>query len=120
MSRRRRHVTYVLGLWQAQTKGGMTWRAWLESPSTGERRGFATLDKLFNYLKTRAGLLDCLPDAGLEQVPPPAESEKPGSADEPPTNQSEDCQTLTFSAMRRGESKSSLTCKAQKKRRSAP
>ena len=99
MSQRRQHVIYLLSLWQAHTKGEPTWRAWLERPSTGERRGFATLDELCNYLKASVSRPEREPDAGPEQPSPAGESEEPGSADEPPTDQSGDLQTLSFPAM---------------------
>ena len=64
---RRPHAVYLVSLWQAQTEGEPTWRAWLENPSTGERRGFATLTELFAYLKIKISLLECEPDLKPEQ-----------------------------------------------------
>ena len=47
----RRYLAYMLRLWQASNDGGLTWRASLESPHTGERRGFVGLEALFNFLE---------------------------------------------------------------------
>jgi hypothetical protein len=104
MSRPRDHIIYLLSLWQAQTKRGPTWRAWLARPSTGERRGFATLDELFDYLKTSVSRPECQSDAGPEQVPLAGESTGPGSPDEPPIDQAPDCRTRPSPALRRDES----------------
>jgi hypothetical protein len=41
----------MLRLWQVSHEGELTWRASLESPHTGERRGFASLEALFAFLK---------------------------------------------------------------------
>ena len=54
------YQSYLLRLWQAnEVEGG--WRASLESAQTGERRGFATLDALFDYVRsqTRVGSSPC-------------------------------------------------------------
>jgi len=50
------YQSYLLRLWRAN-EGEEGWRASLESAQTGERRGFATLDALFEYIRwrTRAG-----------------------------------------------------------------
>jgi hypothetical protein len=51
MSReQRRYISYLLRLWQIRSEGELVWRASLESPHTGERRGFANLD-LFTFLE---------------------------------------------------------------------
>ena len=47
---RPRYLAYMLRLWQVGSGKELTWRASLESPQTGERRGFATLEALFNFL----------------------------------------------------------------------
>ena len=52
MSQRRRgYVAYLLRLWQAGERDDAPWRASLESPETGERRGFAGLAELFAFLE---------------------------------------------------------------------
>lgn len=48
MDKRRPHRSYLLRLWQAE---GSAWRASLESPHTGERHGFASLEALFAFLE---------------------------------------------------------------------
>ncbi len=48
----RRYLSYLLRLWQASSGGGeLVWRASLEDPHTGERRGFAGLAELLAYLE---------------------------------------------------------------------
>jgi len=48
---RRRYRAYLLRLWWASHNGQAGWRASLEESHTGVRRGFATLDQLFAFLK---------------------------------------------------------------------
>ena len=48
---RRRYVSYLLRLWQAEHKGALVWRAFLQNAHSGERWGFATLDELWAFLK---------------------------------------------------------------------
>ncbi|MBN1219857.1 MAG: hypothetical protein JXM69_13090 [Anaerolineae bacterium] len=50
-----RYLSYLLRLWQTDNKP--TWRASLES-LTGERQGFASLEELFDYLKTQTNIND--------------------------------------------------------------
>jgi hypothetical protein len=44
------YVSYLLRLWR-DSESESAWRASLESPQTGERRGFASLDDLFSFLQ---------------------------------------------------------------------
>ena len=44
-----RYLAYMLRLWQ--TSKETVWRASLESPHTGERHGFASLDDLISFLQ---------------------------------------------------------------------
>ncbi len=44
------YKSYLLRLWQAQTAGGMVWRASLEEPHTGTRLGFSSLQRLHEFL----------------------------------------------------------------------
>ncbi len=44
------YLAYMLRLWQVRTDGDVVWRASIEDPHTGERHGFANLDRLFEYL----------------------------------------------------------------------
>ena len=48
---RRGYLSYLLRLWQARADGELVWRASLESPRTGERRGFANLADMFAFLE---------------------------------------------------------------------
>lgn len=51
----RRYVSYLLRLWQSRRGGELVWRASLESPDTGERTGFASLESLFTFLQQQTG-----------------------------------------------------------------
>ena len=51
MARKRRYLSYLLRLWQEPGDGSPVWRASLESPQSGERRGFADLDSLIAFLE---------------------------------------------------------------------
>lgn len=54
------YQSYLLRLWRVK-EGEEGWRASLESAQTGERRGFATLDGLFDYVRsqTQVGSSPC-------------------------------------------------------------
>lgn len=47
----RPYRAFLLRLWLVETGDPPVWRASLEDPHTGERRGFADLARLFAYLK---------------------------------------------------------------------
>jgi hypothetical protein len=47
----RDYRSYLLRLWRATCDGETVWRASLESPQTGERTGFASLEALFLHLQ---------------------------------------------------------------------
>ena len=49
------YLAYMLRLWQVGNGEESTWRASLESPHTGERHGFASLEALFAFLGEQAG-----------------------------------------------------------------
>jgi hypothetical protein len=49
----RRYLAYMLRLWQVGGEGELAWRASLESPHTGERHGFASLEALFAFLEEK-------------------------------------------------------------------
>ncbi len=51
MAKQRRYLAYMLRLWRVDANGEAVWRASLEDPHTGERRGFASLDRLFELLE---------------------------------------------------------------------
>gem|GEM_PF-2057545 len=44
------YCSYLLRLWQTSNGERQIWRASLESPGSGNRRGFASLDELFEFL----------------------------------------------------------------------
>ena len=48
------YQSYLLRLWRVK-EGEEGWRASLESAQTGERTGFATLDALFDYVRSQTG-----------------------------------------------------------------
>lgn len=56
------YLSYLLRLWRVSGEGSRrregkaVWRASLESSRTGERRGFASLDDLFDFLREQTGV----------------------------------------------------------------
>jgi hypothetical protein len=46
------YQSYLLRLWRAK-EGEEDWRASLESAQTGERKGFVTLDALFDHVRSK-------------------------------------------------------------------
>ncbi len=46
----RRYLSYLLRLWQVGSGAEGVWRASLEDPHTGECKGFASLEDLFEFL----------------------------------------------------------------------
>jgi len=50
-----RYLSYLLRLWQTGDEENTVWRASLESPTTGERQGFASLKKLCAFLQAQTG-----------------------------------------------------------------
>jgi hypothetical protein len=50
------YQSYLLRLWRVRDGEGSAWRAGLKSSRTGEELGFASLDALFDYLRSEAGL----------------------------------------------------------------
>src|SRR5918998_1109907 len=51
MGNRRRYVSYLLRLWQADSDGEGVWRAMVEEPLSGEHYGFASPELLFSFLR---------------------------------------------------------------------
>lgn len=47
------YYAYLLRIWREGDQGG--WRASLENPHTGEKMGFADMEKLFVFLAEVAG-----------------------------------------------------------------
>ena len=50
------YFSFMLRMWRANGEGKAAWRASLESPHTGERVGFASLEDLFTFLRQQAGV----------------------------------------------------------------
>jgi hypothetical protein len=51
----RRYLAYMLRLWAVRNGDKLTWRASLESPHTGERWGFSSLEVLLAFLVEKTG-----------------------------------------------------------------
>jgi hypothetical protein len=51
---RQRYLSYLLRLWQTSDGKKTVWRASLQSPSSEERHGFASLEELMSFLKAQA------------------------------------------------------------------
>ena len=49
--------SYLLRLWM-EPNNPPEWRAMLESPVSGERNGFATLEALFEFIQQETGRLE--------------------------------------------------------------
>jgi hypothetical protein len=50
--RQRPYLSYLLRLWMVEGNGP-EWRASLENPTTAERHGFSSLEKLVGFLAAR-------------------------------------------------------------------
>ena len=50
------YQSYLLRLWRVNDEEEAVWRASLESVHTGERKGFAGLEALFDFLRERTGV----------------------------------------------------------------
>lgn len=53
---KQQYFSFMLRMWRANGEGEAAWRASLESPHTGERIGFASLEELFIFLRQQAGV----------------------------------------------------------------
>jgi hypothetical protein len=73
-NRRRGYVAYLLRMWQVEERENAPWRASLESPQTGERRGFASLVDLFSFLEKETCQV-------VRDQPAPNRGEKGGDID---------------------------------------
>jgi hypothetical protein len=52
-ARKRLYLSYLLRLWRTGSEENPVWRVSLETPGTGERRGFAGLKDLFDFLQAQ-------------------------------------------------------------------
>ena len=68
----RRYISYLVRLWQGRSGGDLVWRASLESPHTGERRGFASPPDLFSFLEQE------IRGVAESQIAPNADEKKGG------------------------------------------
>jgi hypothetical protein len=53
MEKSQRYQSYLLRLWETCDGEMRVWRASLESPGSGERRGFASLEDLIEFLRAQ-------------------------------------------------------------------
>ena len=56
----RSHISFLLRLWQVESQSIPVWRASLEDPATGERKGFADMEALMQYLNSVTHKMDWL------------------------------------------------------------
>jgi hypothetical protein len=49
------YSSYLLRLWRVEDAARPVWRASLKSVHSGEQMGFASLEDLFHFLRTRTG-----------------------------------------------------------------
>jgi hypothetical protein len=54
MTKRQRYLSYLLRMWQTSDGKETVWRASLQSPSSEERHGFASLEELTDFIKDQA------------------------------------------------------------------
>lgn len=60
-----RYLAFLLRLWVTRQDETLVYRVALENPHTGERRAFADLETLFDYLRRASqDLPDALPGLG--------------------------------------------------------
>lgn len=57
-TRQKQYLAYLLRLWRVKQNSKNGWRASLESPHTGEVRGFASLELLMEFLREQMGRED--------------------------------------------------------------
>jgi hypothetical protein len=56
MTKPRAYYSFLLRMWQTQDGDSFVWQASLEQPGTGERRGFADVQDLFQFLTHQMAL----------------------------------------------------------------
>jgi len=57
VEKQREYLAYMLRIWSVRDNGKILWRASVENAQTGERRGFASLGDLFEYLQSQAAAM---------------------------------------------------------------
>jgi hypothetical protein len=61
------YQAYMLRVWRTTYKGQWQWHASLESPHTGERQSFTSLEQCFTFLRERyGGPAASMPEVGKE------------------------------------------------------
>jgi len=63
---RQRYRSYLLRLWQTRDGEKHVWRASLESPGTGQRHGFASLEDLFTFLQVQVSQVESQDEQDLD------------------------------------------------------
>lgn len=58
MNRPCRYISYLLRMWETRNGERSIWRASLETPGSGQRLGFASLESLMEFLEAQALLAD--------------------------------------------------------------
>jgi hypothetical protein len=53
MEKQQRYLSYLLRMWQTSDGQQQIWRASLESPGTGQRHGFSSLEDLMIFLRAQ-------------------------------------------------------------------
>ncbi len=53
----RQYLAYMLRVWSIKDDQKVLWRASLQNAQTSERRGFASLEDLFEYLRSQAAAM---------------------------------------------------------------
>jgi hypothetical protein len=51
---KQRYLSYLVRLWRTSSNGEQIWRASVESPGSGRRQGFSSLQELFSFLEAQA------------------------------------------------------------------
>jgi hypothetical protein len=58
------YYSFLLRLWQVPTDGEHAWRILLENVQSGEKRGFASTEELFTYIRQISAQADTQPGKG--------------------------------------------------------
>jgi len=62
---KRGYFAYLLRLWHVHQQKGWSWRASLESPTSGNRLGFTSIDDLCAFLRRETLLSSTIPEVQL-------------------------------------------------------
>ncbi len=57
IEKQREYLAYMLRIWLVRDNQQILWRASVENAQTGERRGFASLDELLEFLQSQAAAM---------------------------------------------------------------